>query len=259
MEETLITQTTTQAGQKKKKAVKYINPSATNEKLKGFAQQIVALTTDNFDGASVTSYRTKGEVIFTDKPTPNLSIGSWSAVDTVYSAPITYDGDGTLSVNVGSISNGSLIVADEDGIFSGVLTASAGESYAATNLNFTYSSNEIILEKADPNLSISVKGTSYLNPTLWTSIVASQNGDGTISVDTKEFEPYQKVLGKFSFRGKKEDKGKGLWRVQGEVNTVTSNLVKFYVDETANYKASSIIFYLGKEKGDTAYNFEQIW
>lgn len=122
MEETLITQTTTQAGQKKKKAVKYINPSTTNEKLKGFAQQIVALTTDNFDGASVTSYRTKGEVVFTDKPTPNLSIGSWSAVDTVYTAPITYDGDGALSVNIGSISNGSLIVADEDGIFSGVLT-----------------------------------------------------------------------------------------------------------------------------------------
>lgn len=98
------------------------------------------------EGMNILTKAIKAKIANSTKPTPDLSIGGWSAVDTVYVAPITYDGDGALSVNVGSISNGSLIVNDADGIFNGVLTASAGESYAQTNLAFTYNTDYVTIQ-----------------------------------------------------------------------------------------------------------------
>ena len=77
------------------------------------------------------------ESLDSSKQQPVLSLGSWSAADSIYSAPVSYDGDGTLSVNVGSISNGVLTVNDDDGTFNGVITASGGESYAPAQLNFS--------------------------------------------------------------------------------------------------------------------------
>ena len=91
-----------------------------------------------------------------EKPTPNLAIGSWSAVDTVYSAPVSYDGDGALSVNVGSISNGVLTVNDDDGIFSGVLTASAGESYAPAVASFSYNTNTVTISGGETSIPQSI-------------------------------------------------------------------------------------------------------
>ena len=68
---------------------------------------------------------------------PVLSLGSWSAADSIYSAEIFYNGDGTLSTDIGSISNGVLTVEDVDGNFSGVLTATS-------TLNFSLISSFLI-------------------------------------------------------------------------------------------------------------------
>ena len=77
-------------------------------------------------------------IIVTGKQQPVLSLGSWSVADSIYSAAITYDGDGELSVNVGSISDGVLTVADDDGIFNGILSASEGDTAAPAALNFNF-------------------------------------------------------------------------------------------------------------------------
>ena len=42
--------TTTTSGRKNTTNVSYINPQATNEKLRQFAQMVVALTTDTYGG-----------------------------------------------------------------------------------------------------------------------------------------------------------------------------------------------------------------
>lgn len=51
---------------------------------------------------------------------------------------MSYSGDGNLSTNIGSISGTTLSVTDEDGSFNGIVTATAGTSFAATTLNFSY-------------------------------------------------------------------------------------------------------------------------
>lgn len=100
---------------------------------------------DKIDGVTVTP------VV---KSTPTLSISSWSKADTVYSAAITYNGDGTLSTSLGSISGNTLTVTDDDGTFSGTLTATAGTSYAATTLSFSHDTEEPAGQKLTPMLDI---------------------------------------------------------------------------------------------------------
>lgn len=75
-------------------------------------------------------------IIVTGKQQPALSLGGWSIADTVYTAAINYDGDGTLSTDVGTITNGTLTVNDADGTFSGVISASSGNHFAASKLYF---------------------------------------------------------------------------------------------------------------------------
>lgn len=106
------------------------------------------------EGMQALTKAIKAKIANSTKPTPNLSIGGWSAVDTVYTVPITYDGDGALSVNVGSISNGSLIVADEDGIFSGVLSATAGDSFAPAKLYFNFDTDTVTVQGGGGSSSI---------------------------------------------------------------------------------------------------------
>ena len=43
-------ETTTNSGEKNTTTVSYINPTATNDKLRQFAQMLVALTTDTYGG-----------------------------------------------------------------------------------------------------------------------------------------------------------------------------------------------------------------
>lgn len=81
-----------------------------------------------------------------DKQAPVLSLGSWSSADTVYSAPITYTGDGTLSTDIGTIANDILTVADEDGTFNGVISASAGNDFASSSLHFCRDIDTITIE-----------------------------------------------------------------------------------------------------------------
>ena len=44
--------TTTTSGKKNTTNVSYVNPQATNEKLRQFAQMLVALTTDTYNGVT---------------------------------------------------------------------------------------------------------------------------------------------------------------------------------------------------------------
>lgn len=109
-------------------------------------------------------------IIITGKQVPVLSLGSWSAVDTVYSAPITYTGDGTLSTDIGTISNDILTVADEDGNFSGVISASAGNDFASSSLHFCRDIDTITIEggnfKNIPTLQFISAATSGNNITI---------------------------------------------------------------------------------------------
>ena len=45
-------ETTTNSGKKNTTNVSYINPQATNDKLRQFAQMLVALTTDTYNGVT---------------------------------------------------------------------------------------------------------------------------------------------------------------------------------------------------------------
>ena len=45
-------ETTTNSGKKNTTTVSYINPTATNDKLRQFAQMLVALTTDTYGGVT---------------------------------------------------------------------------------------------------------------------------------------------------------------------------------------------------------------
>ena len=114
---------------------------------------------------------------------PVLSLGSWSAADSIYSAEIFYNGDGTLSTDIGSISNGFLYVEDADGCFSGVLTATTNFNF---NLNtpvlidsFTITPNELTIpigesSTAEISISTSPLNSSYslstINAPEWVSI-----------------------------------------------------------------------------------------
>lgn len=89
-----------------------------------------------------------------DKQTPVLSLGSWSAVDTVYSAPITYTGDGTLSTDIGTIANDILTVEDVDGNFSGVISATGGDDFNDTFLAFNFQTNDIAIDSTISAVSI---------------------------------------------------------------------------------------------------------
>ena len=90
------------------------------------------------EGMQALTKAIKAKIEHTPKAIPNLSIGSWSVADSIYSAAISYDGDGALSVNVGSISNGVLTVNDDDGTFNGILSASEGDTAAPAATNFYF-------------------------------------------------------------------------------------------------------------------------
>lgn len=111
------------------------------------------------------------------KPVPALSIGGWSVADTVYSAVVSYSGDGALSVNNGVISNGTLTVSDADGTFNGVITAAEGASSAATKLYFDF-------DTTVQTVGGGGKPTPALTVGNWTGPTApiTYTGDGALGV-----------------------------------------------------------------------------
>lgn len=72
------------------------------------------------------------------KATPTLSLSSWTCIGTTYTATISYNGDGSLSTSLGTISGSTLTVYDQDGIFNGTIYASEGNSFAPASLDFSY-------------------------------------------------------------------------------------------------------------------------
>lgn len=128
-------------------------------------------------------------IIVTGKQQPALSLGGWSIADTVYTAAISYDGDGTLSTDVGTITNGTLTVNDADGSFAGVISASSGNHFAASKLYFDFDATTIAGESvtvtvaADPKPvpSLSIGGWSVAD-TVYSAVV-SYSGDGALSVN----------------------------------------------------------------------------
>ena len=70
-----------------------------------------------------------------------MNLGGWSSADSIYFAAVNYNGDGILSTNTGTISNGALTVNDADGVFSGTISAAEGSNYAASSLVFYYTAS----------------------------------------------------------------------------------------------------------------------
>jgi|GEM_PF-2100971 len=87
-------------GQKKQRSVTDINPSATSEELKTFAQGLVGLTTQNYSSTNriqvvnVDTESVQGKIV----PTLNYSSQSESIGNNQYRVPFTYTGDGELSI-----------------------------------------------------------------------------------------------------------------------------------------------------------------
>lgn len=180
MKQTLIVESDKE-GKKYQKTYSNVNPAASNEALEAFATMASALSTNQYQGAYIVTKREVTEIypgggastitIAGDtvtvtveaepvtvtveaepatvtveaepKTAPSFSLGNWSNSDTVYSAVISYSGDGNLSANIGSISNGTLTVNDADGNFKGVVTASEGTVYAPGLLAFDYTTTTI--------------------------------------------------------------------------------------------------------------------
>ena len=111
-------------------------------------------------------------IIVTGKQPPVLSIGSWSFAGDIYddgdstkiyTAPVTYSGDGTLSTDNGTISNGVLTVHDSDGIFEGIISASAGNDFAASTLHFNHDSEPVTVDNdTDINNAIQAVGAKFI-------------------------------------------------------------------------------------------------
>ena len=122
------------------------------------------------------------------KPIPTLTLGDWNKANGVYTASITYDGDGDLSTSKGAIvGNSLLVITNADGDFSGIVTASEGEIYAATALVFHRSIEEVETEttqKIKPNLSIKYW---TVNPPACNAFI-EYDGDGELSLSVTNAE-----------------------------------------------------------------------
>ena len=173
---TLAVVSTSQDGKKRYNIFRYLNPDAPDEYLEEFAQRVTALTNHDYSGAIVTTPRD-------EKTIPVLSLGSWSSADTVYSVPVTYTGDGALSVSGGSLSDGVLTVEDEDGSFNGFLYASEGASFADSSLYFDHSTQYVTISGGGgasmPQYVTAILGSQFV-PTVDNDNDLFDNADGNI-------------------------------------------------------------------------------
>lgn len=88
-------------GQKKQRSVTDINPSATSEELKTFAQGLVGLTTQNYSSTNRIQVVNVDTESVQGKSIPTFSINSDGRTkidDVTYDFPYNYDGDGQIRV-----------------------------------------------------------------------------------------------------------------------------------------------------------------
>lgn len=77
------------------------------------------------------------------KTNPTFSLGEWAGSNNTYSAVVSYNGDGVLSANTGTLSGSTITVSDDDGNFNGVISAAEGTNFAPANLAFTHSKETV--------------------------------------------------------------------------------------------------------------------
>lgn len=82
------------------------------------------------------------DLIAPEKQTPILNVGQFTKNGDTYTAPITYNGDGALTTNIGFINGNILSVTSTNG-FNGVISASEGSNYTATSTPFHH---EVIVD-----------------------------------------------------------------------------------------------------------------
>lgn len=79
----------------------------------------------------------------TNKQQPTLSLGEWAGNNNTYSAVISYNGDGVLTANTGTLSGSTITVEDADGNFNGVISAAEGTNFAPSKLVFTHNKETV--------------------------------------------------------------------------------------------------------------------
>ena len=158
------------------------------------------------------------------KAFPTLSLSSWTKSGSTFSATISYDGDGSLSTSLGSISGTTLTVSDQDGSFNGTISASEGNTSAPVSLHFSYNTSIASTPvKATPSLSLSADS----NPT-----TISYNGDGLLFANTDS-----------AYFGVSIDSDYCLYITRiptPEAEEFSSCNVTIFASEGANYSAASI-------------------
>lgn len=130
MNSSLIIDATDPTGKKLQKTLAYIHPNATNAQLGEFAQKLMALTTNTYQGATRVKREDVTDPDYTGKPVPTLTLTASGSG----SFTVTYNGDGTLHTTNGTISGNTL---------SGV--TAAGVVYAAETANFAAAIAEFTL------------------------------------------------------------------------------------------------------------------
>ena len=164
------------------------------------------------------------------KAFPTLSLSSWTKSGSTFSATISYDGDGSLSTSLGSISGTTLTVSDQDGSFNGTISASEGNTSAPVSLHFSYNTSIASTPvKATPSLSLSADS----NPT-----TIFYDGDGLLFANTDN--PY------FGVHIEQIDATEGIYDIYpvrhdiAESEDINSYNVTIFASEGANYCAASI-------------------
>lgn len=114
------------------------------------------------------------------KTVPTLTLGGWSSADSIYSAALTYNGDGNLSTSTGTISNGTLTVNDADGNFSGTVSAAEGTNYAPASLVFNYNSSSTPAPAGKTEGVITCDNNFVSTNETTATVNVSYNGDGTL-------------------------------------------------------------------------------
>lgn len=129
MNSSLIIDALDPRGKKLQKTLTYIHPNATNAKLETFAQKLMALTTNTYQGATRVKREDVTDPDYTGKPVPTLTL----TASGTGSFAIAYSGDGELKTTNGTIEGTTL-----SGVTAaGVVYASETENFAAAIAEFS--------------------------------------------------------------------------------------------------------------------------
>ena len=175
MQTSIIINTTSPSGKALQKTLTDVNASCSSAVLKTFSTMLNGLTqntyvkTNRVDKLTVDTEESGGG---TSKTEPTLSVGTFSKAETgheqylfSFSAPITYNGDGTLCVSqpylgeavdprspidtvmqiLTGLSGNKILkvyMAEDHDVFDGILYATEGASYAAKSITYSYEYEE---------------------------------------------------------------------------------------------------------------------